>query len=176
MPSAPPLGRCTDPPDHKMGGEGIPATAGASCCAKPEGCCPPPPQGTFGSPWPGWLLSGERRFHLGGGEQWNRGVHPLAPPGCCSHPSTHTALLGGLTVQSWHKILQGFAVEGEGGRGVPLLILLHRLHHQIGLGETKEGSGLGHHTCPGTSTPAPPSPPCQSSQGRGRAPYLQRGA
>lgn len=116
---------------------------------------PPTSPGIFGSPWPGWLLSGEHRFHLGEGgeERPNTGVGGLqtglpqgaAPPK--THPAppgTHAAPRVGLTVQSRHKILQGFAVEGEGSGGVPLLILLHRLHHQLGLGETTgEGGAQG---------------------------------
>lgn len=36
-------------------------------------------------------------------------------------------------MQSGHKVLQSFAVETERSRRIPLLILLHCLHHQVGL-------------------------------------------
>lgn len=46
-------------------------------------------------------------------------------------------------MQRWHKILQGFAVEGEGGLGISFLILPYRLHHQVSLENARGVSGLG---------------------------------
>lgn len=106
--------------------------------------------GIFDSPWLEWLLSGEHRFHLAGESDRTLGWVGCKPasPGGLSAPKNAPSTApppprGGLTVQSGHKILQGFAVEGEGGGGISLLILLHRLHHQVGLGDTKCVCGGG---------------------------------
>lgn len=125
--------------------------------------------GIFDSPWLEWLLSGGHRFHLAGESDRTLGWVGCKPasPRVLSAPTNAPSTAqdprsppwGGLTVQSRHKILQGFAVEGEGGGGVPLLILLHRLHHQVGLGDTKcvcvGGSGLCPPPSPGTGTQHP---------------------
>lgn len=71
---------------------------------------------------------------------------------------------GGLTAQCWHEILQGFAVEGEGGVCVSLLVLPHRLHHQLGLGDTKGGSQALE---PPRSQGAAPSPAHRLAQALG---------
>ena len=67
-------------------------------------------------------------------------------------PPCHTCLA--LTVQGGHKEVQGLAVERQGGRSVPLLVLLHSLHHQGGLREGRLGVMTPHNThCEGSSIP-----------------------
>lgn len=63
---------------------------------------------------------------------------------------------GALTAQGRHEILQGFAIERERGARIPLLVLPHRLHHQLGLGRGQRG--LGGSVPPHPTAAPPPSP------------------
>lgn len=135
------------------------------------------------SPLQGFLLTLARMASLrrasvsseGENDQARVGGLKTSPPRGAAPPKTHPGPPTTLTVQSWHEILQSFAVEGEGGVGVSLLILPHRLHHQVSLEDTMRGSqGLEPPRSQGAA-PSPSSPPCPGSRGRGCAPCPRRG-